>query len=615
MIEKIEDDAGARSQTAPAFQRELNELACEQRNVSEWPVHSFTDGWHIPEAGGIVPASIPAPRLSYRAGRTALFTGRVMQAAARTFWKLAAAHGREQMEELSLRLAAFSRSRTGRGELSLSRALARLGRETAVRFSSVFQAFLEGGAAAGFAECRRLVRQAFEDLRTRHARLLQCLAPVAGAAVLGLTLYFWSNVSFALAVSYNGQTVGYVASEAAYRQAVNKLEDQVQNASGARFAFAGAPVFKLALAQKSDLSAPDAMADRLADVSGGEVVQAYGLYVDNRLAGAVKDEQTAEAALDGILNAYRSDAANQQVSFTQQVSIRRGLFPQSVSKTEDQLKETLLAKGPAAQTSVDGMSRIALDGLYAMREDGRTADQVSPAPAADAPEEGPMLSVSYVRDETSTQPIPFEVQNIPTDSLAQGVTKVRTAGVPGQMSMVNSVTYKDGAAVSSSVKSSSVTAAPVAQQVLVGTKAPSSSKKSASGSSAARTAAAMSAAQSGNLISVAESMVGARYRTGGTSAAGFDCSGFTQYVYGKLGISLDHSAAGQSQTGAAVSKGDLEAGDLVFFDTNGGKRGVNHVGIYIGGGQFVAANSGGVQVASMDAAYWSRTYMSARRVK
>lgn len=108
---------------------------------------------------------------------------------------------------------------------------------------------------------------------------------------------------------------------------------------------------------------------------------------------------------------------------------------------------------------------------------------------------------------------------------------------------------------------------------------------------------------------------GARYRRGGTSAAGFDCSGFTRFVYSRNGVSLPHSSRAQSHVGRPVGKGSLKAGDLVFFSTY--RRGVSHVGIYIGGGRFVhAATYGrGVRTDSLGESYYCSRYRGARRVQ
>ena len=90
-----------------------------------------------------------------------------------------------------------------------------------------------------------------------------------------------------------------------------------------------------------------------------------------------------------------------------------------------------------------------------------------------------------------------------------------------------------------------------------------------------------------SLIQTALLCRGDRYTRGGTSRGGFDCSGFTRYIFAKYGIVLPHSSAAQSQMGTAVSRGELQAGDLVFFQTN--RRGISHVGIYVGDNRFVHA--------------------------
>ncbi|MEN6357129.1 MAG: NlpC/P60 family protein [Armatimonadota bacterium] len=120
---------------------------------------------------------------------------------------------------------------------------------------------------------------------------------------------------------------------------------------------------------------------------------------------------------------------------------------------------------------------------------------------------------------------------------------------------------------------------------------------------------------SDNLIQTALACRGSRYIRGGTSRGGFDCSGFTRYVFAKYGISLPHSSAAQAGLGTAVSRNSLKSGDLVFFQTY--RRGISHVGIYVGGGQFVhAATYGrGVRVDSLNSGYYSSRFRCARRVK
>jgi len=127
--------------------------------------------------------------------------------------------------------------------------------------------------------------------------------------------------------------------------------------------------------------------------------------------------------------------------------------------------------------------------------------------------------------------------------------------------------------------------------------------------------AALSSRVSGSLIETAKSNLGIRYRWGGTSRGGFDCSGFVSWVYAKHGVKLPRTSIQQSTHGAAVPKSSLATGDLVFFKTTRSNR-VSHVGIYIGGGKFIHASSGtgSVTISSLNDGYYSKRYAGARRV-
>lgn len=119
------------------------------------------------------------------------------------------------------------------------------------------------------------------------------------------------------------------------------------------------------------------------------------------------------------------------------------------------------------------------------------------------------------------------------------------------------------------------------------------------------------------VISVAKKYLGTPYRSGGASPSGFDCSGFTMYICKNFGYSLPHSASGQmSAIGTSISRADLQAGDLVFFDCNGGSGRANHVGIYAGNGQMIHAPVPGQSVcyASISSGYFSSRFVGARRL-
>lgn len=117
-----------------------------------------------------------------------------------------------------------------------------------------------------------------------------------------------------------------------------------------------------------------------------------------------------------------------------------------------------------------------------------------------------------------------------------------------------------------------------------------------------------------NLVNTARSYIGTPYSYGGTTTSGFDCSGYTQYVFKQQGISIARTTDQQYAMGTSVAKNDLLTGDIVFFNTSG--SGVSHNGIYIGSGKFIhSSTSQGVMISSInDPAYWGSRYIGARRV-
>lgn len=119
---------------------------------------------------------------------------------------------------------------------------------------------------------------------------------------------------------------------------------------------------------------------------------------------------------------------------------------------------------------------------------------------------------------------------------------------------------------------------------------------------------------SANVVSTALKYIGVPYVWGGSSAAGFDCSGFTQYVFKQHGYYLNRTAASQYSNGVAVSRANLLPGDLVFFERTYATNGISHVGIYIGNNQFIHAGNSGVAIASLNENYYASRYCGACRV-
>lgn len=117
------------------------------------------------------------------------------------------------------------------------------------------------------------------------------------------------------------------------------------------------------------------------------------------------------------------------------------------------------------------------------------------------------------------------------------------------------------------------------------------------------------------LATTARKFLGSRYVGGGSSPKGFDCSGFTSYIYRQFDITLPRSSTGQAYVGTQLNKSDLLPGDLLIF-SNTYKKGPSHTGIYLGNGQFIHASTSktGVIISDLNSAYYTSKFTFGRRL-
>lgn len=216
----------------------------------------------------------------------------------------------------------------------------------------------------------------------------------------------------------------------------------------------------------------------------------------------------------------------------------------------------------------------------------------------------PYLTVVSEGTYKGPEAIPYDVVTKTDNSLNVGQTKVIKKGSNGSKLVTYSYVQENGIDVSKQVLDEKIIQTPVNQEIAKG---PSS-----------RPVTVASAASRGNngsstIVNRALSFQGTPYVFGGTTRSGFDCSGFTKYIYSSSGISLPRTSYAQFDSGVSVSKNNLRPGDLVFFSTYA--KGASHVGIYSGGGRFVHASNprSGVKTSSLNDSFYSSRYLGARR--
>lgn len=212
--------------------------------------------------------------------------------------------------------------------------------------------------------------------------------------------------------------------------------------------------------------------------------------------------------------------------------------------------------------------------------------------------------------------VPYPVKHQSDPHLLKGHSKILQKGKDGQKEITTSESLQNGVVTAVKTISKKLLKAPTPQIVAEGTASPPPPQPAQVSRPVQLVNRGAGSVDASAVAGTALRYRHVGYRMGGTSPrTGFDCSGFTRWVFGRLGIDLPRTSYAQWSAGTHVSRSDMSPGDLVFFTTDGVFA--NHVGIYLGSDQFISAlnPAEGVAIRSMGSSYWSRSYDGAIRVR
>lgn len=318
---------------------------------------------------------------------------------------------------------------------------------------------------------------AFRRHRKAVFTLINIAAPVAAVCILVSTVGYWSSKTFALAVEYSGQTIGYISDEKVYDAAATMASERVINTDHS-FEVQRSPKMTIAVVSQSDILDESSVCDKILSSSSDSIAEGSGLYIDDKFEGAVQSRSELEAMLQSILSSYTDASKNDRAEFVQKVNIIDGLYPvSSILSTGDMhsllTKQTLVDKYYTvvqgdAPLLVAAKTDMSLDQLRALNPD--FDNLMYPDKKVLIQRAQPFLRVQVVRTVQYTESIAYTTEKKEDSNQYIGYSKVTTDGQEGEQLVNAEITMLDGVEQSRKILSTSVTKDPVTKVITVGAK-------------------------------------------------------------------------------------------------------------------------------------------------
>ena len=314
----------------------------------------------------------------------------------------------------------------------------------------------------------------------RHSKaavsILNLAAPVAAAFVLVGTIQYWSGLTFALALEYDGERLGYIATESVFDKAVNLAAERVINTDNS-FEVQRLPKMTIAMAQKEDILDERAVCDKILK-NTENIAQVSGLYVDGVFEGSVASRTELEAILNEIKSRHLTGEGEERAEFIQDVEIVDGLYPVSsllsIEEMSGKLNTETVTAAYYTVVKGDTLGRIAgknnmtLSELKEMNPEAEELIHIGDQFLVQRPQS--YLQVQVVKTIRYSEDIAFDIEKQADDSKYTTYEKVLTKGKKGSQDVVAEVVYVNGAEDSRTILSTTVTQEPVTQVMVVGTK-------------------------------------------------------------------------------------------------------------------------------------------------
>lgn len=317
---------------------------------------------------------------------------------------------------------------------------------------------------------------------------MNLIIPVVSLVFLLNIIGLWSEINFALQISYEDEIIGYVQNEDVYKEAKNLAYARLDTGTNTitidsnmqKTSIINTPEYKIVPVKRSQINTATEICDKLIEKSNSKITNACGIYIDGEFVCAVKNETDALSVFDTILSENETGEANAVVSFVENIDYIQGLYPDNEGTIKDAafLQQKLKTNKRDAKyyTVLEGdtlskiIEKFGISASYIYELNPSLTEEVVPGQNLLVQKEEKYIQVQTTKTEYKEVEIPFETIKINSNTLYVGDSRTVTKGEKGLEKVTQLVTYINGVAVSTKEVSRSVIREPVSEKIHVGTK-------------------------------------------------------------------------------------------------------------------------------------------------
>ncbi len=286
-----------------------------------------------------------------------------------------------------------------------------------------------------------------------------------------------SSQKYGIAVDFNGKRLGIISAEADYNMAERDFQQRIAYSENDELIDLSTQLSVCAISASDTVMTPSELANQMLEASNEELIEAYGIYIDGKFIGAVKNKEKVQSALDKALLDYKPDGKVKEVSYANKIEYTKGIYLMSSLKTEQGAITQLTSTKQRKKVYVVQKNETVLDIVkkFGMKlEDFNTlnpnaSDGIFIGQILNVTETERFLPIQYICEHETVTFLDYETVEVETSSLNVGIRAVLTKGERGEKISKYEVTYIDGIEQSRNVISSKITKSPVVETIGIGT--------------------------------------------------------------------------------------------------------------------------------------------------